>query len=548
LIRIKLNIKIMKKLYLAIFLAYTITLVYSQNLNAQDGQLDPTFGNGGIVTTAINVFGNATLNAAALQSDGKVVAAGINYGIDNTGFAIARFFQNGSLDYTFGTNGIIRVKYFSRSDAEALSVAIQSDGKIIVGGYSQFEPRSSYSFFIIARYQPNGAVDSSFATDGVAYIYFHYLKNEAHSLVIQPDGKIIAAGVSNNGSVDLFAVARLNTNGDVDSTFGINGQTITAIGTSDERIHTAALQKNGKIVVAGYNNVVRYTENGTQDSTFGTNGIAYLPWLFCESMAILNDGRIIAGGYSDNQFTIACLTENGIPDSTFGTNGIKESIIGLTSEITSLRIQPDGKILAAGNAYFEAPTNFLALARYNINGDPDNDFGTNGIVTRQIGTWSNNISSVLLHPNGNIIVAGSSNYDRKYQHFSLTRFNATGNIDPSFGTNGSAEGEIGTTQSAINSIAIQSDGKIVAAGTTSVNPDRTGSNIALIRYNHDGAIDPSFGTRGIVITSIDTNSYANTVAIQSDGKIIVAGSSQDEHHEIFALARYLIIPLGQMVL
>jgi len=524
-----------KKTY-TLVISVAIYALFSQISFPQANQLDATFGHGGIVTTAMNVFGNSGLNAAVEQSDGKIVAVGTYYNLDNYDFALTRFNQDGSQDHTFGINGIVITDLSGYKD-EAFSVALQSNGKIVAAGYSNDRKN-----FALIRYNTDGSVDSTFGSNGISAFNFSSFNNEAHSLTFQNDGKIIVTGYSDNGSNYDFALARLTEHGNLDNDFGTNGKVVTTLISGNEMAHTVVVQKDGKIVAAGLYNLVRYTENGSLDNTFGSGGIASQNAVLGKTMVIRNDGKFIVGGNDGSYFSLACYNENGIRDSTFGTNGSVSTPIGLGSEINFLGIRGDGKIIAAGNAYFEASTYYLALACYKNNGDIDTDFGTNGFVTRQIGTWSNNISSAVIKADGKIIVAGSTNYGNGgYQHFNLSGFTANGSVDHTYATDGNASGEIGKTNSGINSIAIQSDGKIIVAGKTNTSPTEVNNTDMVIgRYNTNGILDNTFGINGIVNAQMGgTDEQVNCVAIQNDGKIVTAGYSGNGNSSDFVLTRYL---------
>ncbi len=338
-----------------------------------DGTLDNSFGNGGIVVT---YFGDTVSfgYAVAIQTDGKIVVAGTSYdGLQQLDdFALARYDTDGSVDNTFGTGGIVTTD-FGNSDDYGESVAIQSDGKIIVAGTSDiYNVPDNVQAFALARYNTNGTLDGSFGVEGVVATNFYNSDNYGHSVVIQPDGKILVAGSSSNiDSIISIALMRYETNGTPDSSFGVNGIDTTIIGSNSSG-NSVVLQPDGKIVVAGYAGdnfaVVRYTISGTLDTTFGTGGKDTTG--FGTSVAVGNsvviqaDSEIVAGGSTGSAFALARYKVNGIPDSTFGTNGkITTTFTGVDDEAYSLALQPDGKIVAAG--YTEIDTAYyFATARY----------------------------------------------------------------------------------------------------------------------------------------------------------------------------------------
>ena len=505
-----------------------------------NGQLDNTFGTNGIVTTPVGTLDD-NLNSVAIQSDGKIVAVGISYNGSKNDFAVVRYNTNGQLDNTFGTNGIV-ITSVGTLDDYALSVAIQGDGKIVAAG-SYWNVNDD---FAVVRYNTNGQLDNTFGTNGMVTTPVGTSHDEARSVAIQSDGKIVAAGFSDNGSYDDFAVVRYNTNGQLDNTFGTNGIVTTSAGASHDGANSVTIQSNGKIVAAGYSysgngfTVVRYNTNGQLDNTFGTNGIVTTPFGTshgrANSVAIQSDGKIIVIGDSysgnDRDFAVVRYNTNGQLDNTFGTNGIVNIPVGYSSEVAySVAIQSDGKIVAAGDSYSGGSNSDFAVVRYNTDGQLDNTFGENGITTTLLGR----AYSVAIQSDGKIVAAGFS-YNGSNDDLAVVRYNTIGQLDNTFGTNGIVITPIGTSNGAARSVAIQSDGKIVAAGFSHNGGDNV---FTVVRYNTNGQLDNTFGTNGIVTTSVGVqNSKVYSVAIQSDGKIVVTGYSYSASGNDFAVVRY----------
>jgi uncharacterized delta-60 repeat protein len=397
-----------------------------------------------------------------------------------------------------------------------------------------------------------GSLDATFGTGGKVTTAIGTRENYAYSVVIQSDGKIVAAGHSSNGSNYDFALARYNADGSLDTTFGTGGTVTTAIGTGNDYVYSVAIQSDRKIVVAGsagYGShddfaLARYNADGSLDTTFGTGGkvtTAIGMWASAHSIAIQSDGKIVAAGLSAANsssyydFALVRYNADGSLDTTFDTDGIVTTAIGAYhDEAYSVAVQSDGKIIAAGRSSDSTNSNAgFALVRYNADGSLDTTFGTGGKVTTAIGTGNDYANSVAIQSGGKIVAAGHS-YNGSNYDFALVRYNADGSLDTTFGTSGKVTTAIGTGDDYANSIAVQSGGKIVAAGYSN---NGSTSDFALARYNADGSLDATFGTGGKVTTAIGTWNYANSVAIQSDGKIIAAGSSSVSTSD-FALARY----------
>ncbi len=212
-----------------------------------DGTLDGTFGTGGKVTTDFNGGDDAAF-AVVLQPDGKIVAAGVAKTSRSQDFALARYNPNGSLDGTFGTGGKVTTDFAGDDDA-AFAVALQPDGKIVAAGGAKASYRSQD--FALARYNPNGGLDTTFGTGGKVTTDFAGDTDEAHGVVVQLDGKIVAAGVANTSRAQDFALARYNPDGGLDTTFGTGGKVTTDFAGGDDAAFAVALQPDGKIVAAG---------------------------------------------------------------------------------------------------------------------------------------------------------------------------------------------------------------------------------------------------------------------------------------------------------
>ena len=294
-----------------------------------------------------------------------------------------------------------------------------------------------------------GSLDTTFGTDGKVTTNFS-ADDSGNAVALQPDGKIVVAGYTNTN----FAVARYNADGTLDTTFDSDGKVTTAIGSGTDKGYALGLQPDGKIVVAGESHngtdkdfaLARYNANGTLDNTFGT----------------VDSGQTRLG--------YATTTIGSADDVAYG-----------------LALQPDGKIVLAGQSNNGSNLDF-ALARYNANGTLDTSFGTGGKVTTAFGNGIDSISAVALQPDGKIVVAGYTNTD-----FALARYNANGSLDTSFSNDGKVTTDLGTAFDAVYAVALQPDGKIVAAGEIL-------TAFGLARYNADGSLDTTFGEDGKVTT------------------------------------------------
>ncbi len=387
-----------------------------------------------------------------------------------TGIAWA---QAGQLDATFATKGIFVLNSIG-SQGGSTKVALQTDGKIVFAAPSG-DPQKSNNGIALVRLNTDGKPDSSFGTGGV--VVFGIERTVPTSAVIQPDGKILVGSIaaqSADGPAS-FGLARFNPNGSLDNSFGTGGQ-VFGLEVFGEAF---ALQPDGKILVTGSNTLVRFDSNGQLDTTFGTSGLSTLPFFSTAAVALQSNGKIMIasapnfnpGGGSGG--TIVRFNPNGALDKTFGLFGQVASVAsgGVfdttgTALVSSIAFQPDGKFIVAGtiaskliNPPGSIQTGF-GLVRYNPNGSIDTSFGNHGGVLTTFGSNLNATAFALaIQSNGDIIAAGQAG-----SSLALSRYSGAGTLDTTFGTGGTTTTSLGSNPSAISSLAIQSDGKIVAAG------------------------------------------------------------------------------------
>ncbi len=435
---------------LALTLTFSSLLLTTVLVSAADSDLDPTFDGDGIVTT--DNMEVDQINDIVIQPDGKIVAAG-HSGIfretirEPVTMMVARYNTDGSLDQTFGNGGIVTHGFgtFSR----AWAVALQTDGKIVVGGRGGFLDRSE---FFMLRYNPDGSLDSTFGVGGGVLTTIGDF-SQIQDLVILADGKIFAAGE-----------ARLA----------------------------------GQPFVTFVPTLARYNTDGSLDFTFDGDGVAQ-------------------------------ITPPGFPDVTAPFLG-------------AIALQPDQKIVATGTCPMDQTIKFC-VARYNPDSSLDVTFDGDGIVTTEFKPDGGGFGEgVSIQPDGKIVTAGAS-FGGGQNETVMARYNADGSLDTSF----DGDGRViipNVVQFRIENLALQQNGQIVTVG------DGFGFNqfMTVARHNSDGSIDLSFGNGGIVTTSAGTgNSGARAVAVQTDGRIVVGGfgnnsfgNAEDDFKTLsdFAVVRY----------
>lgn len=395
-----------------------------------------------------------------------------------------------------------------------------------------------------SQYIIAGDLDETFGGSGTGVIITEIQRiNTIQSSTIQIDDKIVATG-SATGFDQELTVARYTDNGLLDTSLNGNGIQTLLVGTATMG-NAIDLQSDAKMVVCGSASenqtniiVARYTTSGILDPTF--NGVGYVTTstgtgAMANSLRVQTDGKIVIGGTAIFQNTPRiCLVRynsDGSLDGAFGPGGTIITEINDSATLNQIALQNDGKIVGVGYVQVNGITKF-AIVRYNTDGSLDNTFGTSGITTTEIGP-SSIARAIAIQSDGRIIAVGNTEEDR-VNKFAIARYTASGNLDPTFNTTG-----IVTTQVQYNDIAyavvLQSNGSILVGGSSVGN---NAQQFALARYTTSGTLDTTFGTNGIVTTTIEgrgSESQINTLVLQSNEKIVATGFSD----ESFALTRYV---------
>jgi uncharacterized delta-60 repeat protein len=435
------------------------------------GNLDASYGRAsdGTPDGMVNISlgnGNDTTAATALQADGKLLVVGTSTstisGTTSKNMVVERFNTDGTLDATFGAgnsdgspDGVVSIS-LGDGDDEGVGIVVQTDGKIVVVGTSTSISGDASSNMVIVRLLSSGAFDNSFGTandgspDGVVNLSLGNGNDVANAVTLQADGKIVVVGTNTDSGSSNVAIARLNTDGSLDTGFGAgtgdgtpDGAVSVSLGAGNDVGSAVAMQADGKIVVAGTSTSV---------------------------------------GVSSSNIVLLRLTANGTLDSSFGTSndGTPDGVVNLSlgdgnDVANALKIQPDGKLVVVGTTVNAGSSN-MAVARLNTDGSLDTTFGTSNDGT----------------PDGVVSLS------------------------------------LGSGDDVARALAIQADGKMVIAGTTSSTGST--SNAVVVRLNADGSLDASFGQsddgtpNGVVNLSVgDGNDFGKTVILQADGKILLAG-------------------------
>lgn len=388
--------------------------------------------------------------------------------------------QSGSLDNTFNGNGIVTGSYTSGNNS-ADAMAIQPDGKIIVAGGTGTASSIKVG---VSRHNSDGTLDSTFGTAGKMDFSSGWIKSFVKDIKIQQDGKIVMGGYRWNNSTGDFLMVRLNANGSFDTTFGTNGIAIID-GGQTEVAESFDIDSNGDYMISGYIEddfaMAKVKSDGTLDTNFGNSGWVITPFSDYASYSFDTlvsdiDGRIfLAGmllnGYENKyEYAIAAYLPNGTLDTTFGDQGKLHFNVGTDNDFGMRILQlKNGQILFGGHSWYAtSPLRYeLAVARLNADGRFDNTYGTNGIFkTRLVGNGTSYFAGMALQENDKLVITGSANEGNDY-NFGLARVNPNGALDTTFGQGGKVFMQIPTsTYGESYNVGIQADGKIVVSGDT----------------------------------------------------------------------------------
>ena len=384
-------------------------LLGAASAKAKPGDLDSSFGTKGRLVTSFARGSDDRATGVVVQPNGKIVAGGSSGGR----FALTRYKPRGTLDRRFGSGGKVTTRVHGLSEAGGL--ARGKEGKIVVVG-------SAEGMFAVARYRRNGSLDRAFGHRGKLTTDFGPGEDAAFAVGLQRDGKIVAAGRAEKGAEfgTDFALARYRTNGELDPSFGAGGKVTTDFGGFEESVRGLAVQRDGKIVAAGWSGsggttlvaLARYNRDGSLDTEFDLNGKVKTPAGGAWSVAVQPDGKIVLAGWAGapEGFAVMRYKANGSIDRSFGKRGIAKNRV--SDHADDVAVQPGGKIVAVGTYCCRARRSSFAVVRYRRDGSLDKSFGSHGIVTTAIGkrapreTAGSVARAVVVGPGGKVTVAG----------------------------------------------------------------------------------------------------------------------------------------------
>jgi uncharacterized delta-60 repeat protein len=396
-----------------------------------------------------------------------------------------------------------------------------------------------------------GDLDVSFGHDGKVVTDVTSRGDVVNAVAVAPGGAILVGGTSKDGA--RFALARYRTDGSLDPTFGDHGVVQTNVTDADDVIRGLAVQPNGRIVVTGQAGagprfvVARYTADGSLDPAFGGDGMVSTSFEakggdVGVAVAVLPEGKVVAAGIahtlcSCERYAVARYDRHGRLDRSFGTGGKATVHFKSGGEPSSMAVAADGSIVLVGGSVPDVDR--FQVARFTADGAIDTAFGGgDGKVTTDTGQGEEAATGVALEAGDSIVVVGYTDLPHEGGEtfgpstFSVVRYEADGALDTSFGT----DGRVKTAFSAgafPHDVVVQADGKIVVVGGV-------GNRFGLARFTADGTLDPTFGGDGRVTTNLSSDvDDGRAVAVQDNGRIVVAGTAWGIGRGAFALARYL---------
>lgn len=543
------------------------------------GAPDRDFGQGGLAMTR---FGEGQQSAAlrdiALQADGAIVVAGETGTGERRVYALARYTPAGAPDPSFDADGALLLDINGTSE-RAAALAVDRAGRLLVGGWSAGKADDD---FIVVRLRSDGERDTGFGPAGERQIDFG-AQDQLRDILVQPDGKVVLFGDNlPAGGTGRFALARLNGDGALDTSFGKEGALLTSFGTSG-RASSIALQGDKLVAVGGGSTegflIARYNPSGALDLSFDQDGVILAPLgragVSASAVVPLDDGQLIVTGRGKQELAIARFQDNGAFLPWFGEEGRLFLPIASTADSVSLLHTPDGRLTVghgrelrrlfadgsadAGGRQVAAPMGdqdplarrwlaavlsqaddrlltvgtvarltpkelefALAVTRHLPSGQLDRGFGTNGELILDLPESDEIASAALLQPDGKLVIVGTNGGGKEGRRLFLLRLLPDGRMDRGCPIEQTLVSLplLGVTQA---SVALQADGKLLVAGAMADSEKR--SQLFVARFMTDCTLDVGFGTGGTVL--LDTGVTVVGVLALPDGKTLLAGATRD---------------------
>lgn len=590
----------MSKYTVYLFAAFVIPF----HLFSQNGNLDYSFGRQGKVEYNIAHY-NESITSAALQTNGKIVVAGhIQRRFSPNELMIARFNENGSVDETFGTDGLVEtdIDLYTPSQYYSPLIKIQKDGKIVIGATALVGNRNPERRFLIVRLLEDGSFDSSFSDDG--WLIFSESKHRIRStsdffdnFIIEEDGKIILSGMSWLG-YNHFLLTRLNPDGSFDDSFGDGGFVFSGLNpASGGLIQTTYQQEDGKVIQAGFavvSNVdnwqqpvfVRYHPHGELDASFGNEGVLVMDVNGYDeiiNLNVLSNGKILAigKGFDEHRrrrdFFLLKLNQDGTVDESFGDQGFQWLNIRGTKITTAVRqdssialyiftqpvdtvlilnekgdvdhtiaidgteharaisylncngcfqIDEDDNMIMAHSIY-EGINENIAIRKLLLDGRADESFGDNGLATKLYEDLSEFPNAIAVLKDSTIISVGHTYQSGFVNKGFLMHLTPNGELTKDLYPTGfmSPYLDVDTIEERLNDIVELDDGSLLIAGRRRISESDTRRDIVIYKFLTNGRLDRTFGKNGEVVLAHLDDQEVEAIAVQNNGKILLAGYS-----------------------
>jgi uncharacterized delta-60 repeat protein len=541
-----------------------LTGIFLPTALAAPGDIDPSFagfeGDGILNITGVRMDGTFYEGGLSLQPNGNMVM--VRYSSGDGLMMVHRYLPNGQPDTTFSGDGTAPILFPLGIRIRPTDVVVQADGKIIVAGRSTSSINDAGSDFLLLGLTSTGELDNSFGNNGYVLTGFGNHRDCAMKVLIQPDGKIVAAGLTYDGEDDDFAVARYNANGSRDNTFDGDGKVTIGFG-GDDQAYDMALLNDGRLVVVGLNRnfegllndtiqddfaLLSLNPDGTPDATFG-GGDGKVTTGFggneeATAIAVQADGRIVVLGHNNDSHKshIARYMPNGNLDNSLDGDGKLTIPVDV---LTDLALLPDGKMMALGYSPSPDGNDKFAFRRLNPNGTPDTSFNNGGVLWLDFDAAGDRGTDIALLPDGRILGLGGSGLPGIYDKLWLVRLWPDGSFDAggqqTHSLTFAPTYQPGYRETAYG-MALQPDGAFLVAGQVR-NPAGSRGDAFVTRFKANGLPDLTFGTNGSAfIFGPDPFRAATAVVVQPDGKIVIAGYTayNQEHTAMdFMVARFL---------
>lgn len=527
------------------------------------GEADMSFGSSGVNLTSVGVrLDSDSLAFSTISlSGGGYVTAGYSGNGSNDDITLVRYDETGALSADFGDAGIVMTAVGSGDD-QALSAIEDRTGKLVVAGYTY---NGSDDDFALLRYDSTGVLDEAFGIGGIVTTDVGGGRDQAYSVIEDSSGNFVVAGTASNGgdndpSQDHdIAIARYDSSGVLDASFGGgDGIVRTPLSMGRDVANSIIEDRNGNLVIAGFSPVagtfdfvlVRYDSSGNLDTSFGGgDGIVVtdLGTNFDYAHSVIEDanGNLVVAGRSTtgggSSWKLVRYDSEGELDLSFGGGDGVVDTPAMADVALSVIEDSNGHLVLAGSARVNTSTYTVVVARYDTSGELDPDFASEGVVLTPVGSGYNTARSVIQDSEGRLVVTGYAELGG-YDDFVVLRYGSSGALDTSFGSGGVVTTSVGASYDHANSVVEDSNRNLIVAGATATafGIVEPVHDFAIARYSGDGTLDSSFGAGdGVVSTSLGADDdQARSVIEDSNGNIVVAGISKSGFYYNFALVRY----------